>query len=325
MNALLALCLCATAAGTSDRSTVIVVVGAPGTPEYAKQFRAWADQWDAAAKKASAESIRIGSTEEGGMNDRERLRTALAGKANPSKEPLWLVLIGHGTFNGREAKFNLRGPDVTDTELAQWLTPVKRPVAVLDCASASGTFINRLSGNNRVIITANKSGNETNYARFGQYIAEAIADPRADLDKDGQVSLLEAFLTGSGRVQEYYRTHSQLATEHALLDDNGDRLGTPADWFRGVRATRRAKDGAPLDGTRANQFVLIRSDRERQIPAEIRQQRDEIELAIATLRDEKEKLPEGEYYGKLEKLLTKLSRMYRDMPKGSSSAEGHAH
>ena len=87
-----------------------------------------------------------------------------------------------------------------------------------------------------------------NFARLGQYLAEAIADPRADLDKDGQVSLLEAFVTGSSRVEEYYRTHSQLATEHALLDDNGDKLGTPASWFRGVRATQRAKDGATLDG-----------------------------------------------------------------------------
>ena len=104
------------------------------------------------------------------------------------------MLIGHGTFDGREAKFNLRGPDVTDVELADWLLPFKRPVVVINCASASGPFINRLSGANRVVVTATKSGNEINFARFGQYIAEAIADPRADLDKDGQVSLLEAFL-----------------------------------------------------------------------------------------------------------------------------------
>ena len=141
---------------------------------------------------------------------------------------------------------------------------------VIHCGSASGPFLNRLSGENRVIVTATRSGDEQNYARFGQYLAEAIADPRADLDKDGQVSLLEAYLSASSRVDEYYKTHSQLATEHALLDDNGDRLGTPADWFRGVRATRRAKDGAALDGTRAHQLHLVPSDRERKIPAETR-------------------------------------------------------
>ena len=176
------------------------------------------------------------------------------------------MLIGHGTFDGREAKFNLRGPDMTDLELSEWLAPYKRPVVVINCASASGPFINRLSGSNRVVITATKSGYETNFARFGQYLAEAIADPHADLDKDGQVSLLEAFLTASSRVDEYYRTHSQLATEHALLDDNGDRLGTPPNWFRGVRATQRAKDGAALDGIRAHQLHLIPSDRERANP-----------------------------------------------------------
>ena len=80
-------------------------------------------------------------------------------------------------------------------------------------------------------------------------------------------------LSASGRTSEFYRTRSRLATEHALLDDNGDRLGTPADWFRGVRATRRAKDGAPLDGIRAHQLHLILSDRERKLTAQVRQRR----------------------------------------------------
>src|SRR5213075_927990 len=98
----------------------------------------------------------------------------------------------------------------------------------------------------RVIVAAARSGYEQNYARFGQYMAEAIADPTADLDKDGQTSLLEAFLTASRRVAEYYATEGRMVTEHALLDDNGDGFGTPADWFRGIRAVKAAKDGAPL-------------------------------------------------------------------------------
>ena len=228
-------------------------------------------------------------------------------------------------IDGREAKFNLRGPDVTDLELSEWLAPYKRPVVIINCASASGPFINRLSGNNRVVVTATKSGYETNFARFGQYLAEAIADQHADLDKDGQVSLLEAFLTASSRVDEYYRTHSQLATEHALLDDNGDRLGTPANWFRGVRATQRAKDGAALDGTRAHQLHLIPSDRERGIPAEIRQQRDQLELSIAALRDQKDKLGEEEYYVRLEKLMVELARLYREIAGAAPSSADHQH
>jgi hypothetical protein len=310
-----------TTAESSDRPCVITVVGAPGASEYGAQFAKWANLWDAAAKKAGAESIRIGMKEEPGGTDRERLRKVLAEQASAaSREPVWLVLIGHGTFDGREAKYNLRGPDVSDAELALWIAPIKRTVAVLDCTASSSPFLNRLSGPNRVIVTATRSGSEQNYARIGQYLSESIADPSADLDKDGQISLLEAFLTASGRVNEYYKTRAQLATEHALLDDNGDKLGTPADWFHGVRATRRAKDGAALDGVRANQLVLIPSDRERTIPADVRRKRDELELAIAALREKKEKVKEDEYYAKLEPLMLELARLYRDLP--ASGAHG---
>lgn len=242
MKVLLALSLYLATAGDPDRPCVVIVVGAAGASEYTAQFRQSAEGWQAACEKGGTESKTIGLSEQTGPTDRERLKMIIAEKASAATEPLWIVLLGHGTFDGRDAKFNLRGPDLSDAELSDWLAPVKRPVVVINCASSSGPFLNRLSGNDRVVVTATKSGHETNFARLGQYLAEAIADPRADLDKDGQVSLLEAFVTSSNRVEEYYRTHSQLATEHALLDDNGDRLGTPASWFRGVRAIQRAKD-----------------------------------------------------------------------------------
>jgi len=316
MHILLAMTLFAAAAGTADRPCVLVVVGAPGTPEYGTEFRRWAGLWKAAAEKASAESIAIGLTSGGAVPDRERLRAVLSEKASSGRETLWIVLIGHGTYDGREAKFNLRGPDVTDVELSDWLKPLQRPVAVLNCTSASGPFLNRLSAEGRVVITATRSGDEQNFARFGQYLAESIADPRADLDKDGQVSLLEAFLVAGRRVDEFYRTRSRLATEHSLLDDNGDHLGTPADWFRGVRATKRAKDGAELDGLRAHQLSLILSDRERGMPAETRRRRDQLELSVAALRAKKETLPEADYYAQLERLMVDLARIYRNRKPG---------
>jgi hypothetical protein len=317
-NPLLAICLFGIGAGAEDRPCMVIAVGALGTPEYGAEFRRWADQWQAAAAKAGAESVPIGLDAEAGGTDRDRLHSILTQKSSAGREPLWIVLIGHGTYDGREAKFNLRGPDVTDRELAGWLAAVKRPLVVLDCASASAPFLNRLSGENRIVVTATKSGYEVNYSRFGRYLAEAVTEPRADLDKDGQVSLLEAYLTASRRVEEYYRTRSQLATEHALLDDNGDRLGTPADWFHGIRATRRARDGAPLDGIRAHQVHLILSDRERRIPREIRRRRDQLELAIAALRDQKGQLAEDAYYQRLEPLMIELGRLYRDLPAHAS-------
>jgi hypothetical protein len=287
----------------------VIVVGTPGTPEYDRQFRAWANTWQAAASKASAEFLTIGLDPNTAAPDRDRLKTILQEKSS-GREPLWLVLIGHGTYDGHDAKLNLRGPDVTDRELADWLGSALRPLVVLDCTSSSGPFLNRLSKPGRVVVTATKSGHEQNFARFGESLAQAIADPRADLDKDGQVSVLEAFLTAHGRVDEWYRTRGQLATEHALLDDNGDALGTPADWFHGVRATRRAKDGASADGLRAHQIHLIPSDRERQLPLVVRKRRDELELALAVLRDQKERLGEAAYYQKVEGVLVELARLY---------------
>ena len=185
------------------------------------------------------------------ISDRERLRDVLKSEASQSGQPLWVVLIGHGTFDGREAKLNLRGQDLTAEELAGWLKPIPRPLVVINCASSSGPFLKSLSGSGRVVITATRSGHEHNFARFGDYISASIADPAADLDKDGQTSLLEAYLAAAHRTEEFYKSDARLATEHALLDDNGDSLGTPADWFEGTRTTRRAKDGAALDGARA--------------------------------------------------------------------------
>lgn len=316
MKAILFISLCLTAAASDDKASVLVVVGAEGTAEYGAMFRAWSENWRAAAEKGSAGFHSIGIDPAAIANDRDLLRERLAVEAIANtSEPLWLVLVGHGTYDGREAKFNLRGPDLTPGDLAGWLRPAKRPVVVINCASASAPFLNALSGRNRVIITATRSGHELNFARFGQYLSEAIADPKADLDKDDQVSVLEAFLTASSRTAEYYRSRAQLATEHALLDDTGDELGTPSDWFRGVHAIKRAKDGAPVDGVRAHQIHLVASNREKAIPPEVRQRRDQLELEVARLRDRKGQLAEDAYFARLEPLLLELARLYRDRVK----------
>jgi hypothetical protein len=230
--------------------------------------------------------------------------------ARTDAEPLWIVLIGHGTFDGAEAKFNLRGPDVAAKQFAEWLAPIKTPVALVNCASASAPFINAASGPGRVVIAATKSGFEQNFARFGKYLAAAVNDDAADLDKDGQTSLLEAYLTACRGVAEFYSGDQRLATEHALLDDNGDGLGTPADWFRGVRATQRAKEGASLDGLRAHQLHLVRSDRETGMPREMRERRDALELQLAALRDKKTELGDEVYYAQLKPLLVELAELY---------------
>jgi len=288
---------------------IIVVAGAPGTPEYGKAFDAWAERWRLAAERAGAAFERIG-----GGEGRAHLRATLAAAPKAGDEPLWLVLIGHGTFDGREAKFNMVGPDVSATELAEWLKPFERPLVVINCASSSAPFINKLSAPNRVVVTATKSGYELNYTRFGDYLSQAIADPASDIDKDEQVSLLEAFLVASKRVAEFYEEEARLATETALIDDSGDGRGTPASWFRGVRLVAQAARGADPDGARARGFHLIRSDREARMPADLRARRDALERAIEALRAEKgEGAAQDAYYKKLEPLLVELAKLYESL------------
>ena len=303
------LCDVVAAATMAERASVIVVVGAPGEEDYGRSFTQWAARWEKAAKQGGAESKVIGLSAGDSAGDRDQLQQQLAAEPKDGAE-LWLVLIGHGTFDGKEAKFNLRSNDVTATELGGWLQPFRRPVAVINTASASAPFLQRLAATNRVVMTSTRSGSEVNFARFGQHLSESIADLSADLDKDGQTSLLEAFLMASRQVKEFYDVEGRLATEHALLDDTGDGMGTPSDWFRGVRASKSAKDGATLDGFRAHQFHLVKSEAEQKLSPAIRTQRNDLESAIAALRDMKAKLPEDEYYQKLEALLIDLSRLY---------------
>ena len=296
-----------------QEQVVVVAVGAAGTREYAGQFSEWANRWKQACAEGNARCITVGLGEDVNLSDRDQVREVLAEESRQTSAALWLVLIGHGTFDGRTAKFNLRGPDVSAEELARWLEAMKRPVAVINAASSSAPFLKGLSAPNRVVITATKSGFEQNFARFGQFLAEAIIEPQADLDKDGQTSLLEAFLTASHRVGEFYAAEGRLATEHALLDDNGDALGTPADWFRGIRPVQKASDDAALDGYRAHQFHLHYSDTEAQMPPALRAKRDELELAVMKLRDAKATLPEGEYFAKLEALLYEIAQVYEQI------------
>jgi hypothetical protein len=304
-------------AAALGKQAVIVVLGAPGASEYEGEFRAWADQWKQAADKGDAYFTLIGAEAAGDEPDRTMLEQAIAELAAASgqitdAELAWIVLIGHGSFDGETAKFNLRGPDASAKDLAQWLAPVTTPLAVINCASASAPFLAEASAQGRIVIVATKSGHEQNYARFGKYLAEAIDDPAADLDKDEQVSLLEAYLTACRGVAEYYQGEERLATEHALLDDNGDGLGTPADWFRGLRATQRAKEGAALDGARAHQLHLVPSRREARLPREVRERRDGIELELAKLREERASLGDQSYYERLEPLMVELARLYAD-------------
>lgn len=319
MNALLYL-LCGVLAGETpvepSRANVLVVVGAEGTEEYGRQFHQWADRWSDAAKRGNADFSIVGLADTTEISDHDQLQRKLVELGRKNTEPLWIIFIGHGTFDGKVARFNLRGPDVSLPELSTWLKPVERPLAIVNCASCSGPFLNELSGPNRIVVTSTKSGHEYNFSRFGDHLSAAIADPAADLDKDDQTSLLEAYLRACSRVREFYDGEGRLLTEHALLDDNGDRLGTPADWFEGVRAVKLAKSGAAVDGLRANQLYLVRSPVEETLSPELKLRRDDLELRLAKLRTSKGKISEEKYLQQIEPLLIELARLYESAASG---------
>jgi hypothetical protein len=297
---------------SSEAPTLLVVVGAAGEAIYGDAFAKQAKQWAAACATANAAHVGIGADDAAGIDGRERLQQRLAAEPREGLSPLWIVLVGHGTFDGREPRFNLEGADLAAAELAEWINPIKRPIIVINTSSASAPFLNKLAAPNRIVITATRSGHESNFARFGGYLADCLADSAADLDQDGQTSLLEAFLRASHLTAEFYATEGRLATEHALIDDNGDGLGTPAEWFRGIRATKKARDGASLDGPRAHQCHLIRTGDEQSLSPELRARRDALELQIASLREIKSDMSEDEYYDRLETLLLELAKLYRE-------------
>jgi hypothetical protein len=303
-------------AQTNEERTLVLVIGAPGEPEYAEEFSAWANLWKQAAAQGGLQIRVVGEDAPFAEDDRARLLKILAEEISRPAGELWIVFIGHGTFDGRSAKFNLRGPDISADDLAAALKSCSRPLAVVQCASASGPFLPALSALGRVIITATRSGYEDNATRFGGYLARAIANPSADLDKDGQTSLLEAFLLASRQVEQFYKDQGLLMTEHALLDDNGDGLGTPPDWFRGLRAVKSAAEGKAVDGVRAHQMILVRGESEQKLSPETRARRDDLERQLSGLRARKSAMNEDDYYKQLEAIMVQTARLYEnDEPK----------
>lgn len=292
----------------AENGRLLLVVGAHGTEEFGASFEQSAAAWARRAQEGGIQVTRLIPKPD--AEPRAELQ-ALLQKSAGDPSPLWLVLLGHGTFDGREARFNLDGPDITASELGEWLQPHTGPIAVALCFSCSAPFVPKLAGKNRVILSATKSGYEMNYSRFGAYLAEAMADPSRDLDKDQQVSLLEGFLSASRRTLDFYEQEGRLATEHPLLDDNGDGLGVPAEWFQGVVPIKKALNAQEVDGRRAHQWTLVPSDRERNLDPDLKEERNRLELELFSLRDNRPKEPGDAYFAQLERLLTRLAGIYQ--------------
>jgi hypothetical protein len=289
---------------------VVVVVGAPGLPEYDETHRQAAKAWTDTCERADLVSSIIGQ-QATDQSDKATIQQLLETQSDSeSSSPLWIVLIGHGTWNGATANFNLAGPDVSAKELDQWLSSVSRPTIVINGASCSSPFIDRLSGPDRVIVTATRSGSEQNYTRFRETIASAFGDPAADLNHDEAVSVREAFIKAVAETEAFYRSQGRLVSEHALLDDNGDRRGSSAELLTGKQTP---KGDEVIDGDLAATFTIPLGDAPQKLSAEQIETRDQLERQLDELKQrfaapaERDQLREAAF-----PILLQLSQLYVD-------------
>lgn len=232
-----ALCVLCSPLG-AQRTHLLIVSGLGGEPQYTEQFRALGLALaDVARKKyAMPDSEVVYLAEEGakdaritGVSTKVNVESALARfakNAGPGDEVV-IVLIGHGSGSQEDSKISLPGPDMSARDFARDLVPFKtQQVGFVDLTSASGDVLPVLSAPNRVVITATKSSFERNESLFAKYFIAALTGDGADVDKDGRVSLLEAYRYAVTETKRYYDDLGRLQTEHAQLDDDGDKKGT---------------------------------------------------------------------------------------------------
>ena len=296
--------------GNENSTDLLLVLGAPGLDEFRETFSQWAEIWQSNAERAGLVIKTIGPSEKNGeSSDRERIESALRTIATDDlASPLWIVLIGHGTWDGQTANFNLVGPDVSAKQFAQWTGSIKRPVVFVNCTSSSAPFINRLSGKNRVIVTATKSGSEHNFARFGKHFAEAFGSVEADLDHDDEVSVREAFLLAASETERFYKEQGRLATEHALLEDNGDQKGSSLKLVLG-KASAKDRTNA-IDGPLAAKVSIPATDNVLQLSAEQKAKRNELEAKLLKLKQDLSAADPAELRAKALPILIELARLY---------------
>lgn len=316
-SAMIALVLAVQAPATQTH--VIIVSGVGGEPAYQQAFlEAGAAMRDAVRTRFGVPDANVTFLAERPERDRARIsgkstkaevEKAFAAVASRSKagDLVFVLLIGHGSAMNGGARFNVPGPDLTAEDFAKLLAGLDgRRVAFVNAASASGEFVAPLAGKDRAIVTATKSGMERNETKFARYFVAAYAGDDADADKDGRVSLLEAFEYARREVARSYEDAGTLRTEHALLDDNGDGKGVE-------EPTTRTADGALASrmflsaGTAA---VAAATDPR---VAEWLRQKATLEVSIDSLRRRKLSTDSVTYQQALERLLVELATVDRQI------------
>jgi hypothetical protein len=286
---------------------LLVVTGVEGEPAYGDTFHRWAMAIVDAATKNGAVSdsnlvylaekperdaprIRARSTRE----NVERALSDMAARARPG-DTVFVVLIGHGSFDGQLGSFNLPGPDLTAADYARLLGRfAAQSVVFVNTASSSGAFLAPLAGPGRTIVTATRTGGERNDTRFPEYFVEALNTTAADRNRDGRISVLEAFEYARTKVAEAYEQEGLVLTEHATLEDgNGGSLAATL-----ALAPAHPPSAAPASIADPAVRALV-------------EERQAIEDQLAGLKLRKNRMDPARYEEELERLLTELARKTR--------------
>jgi hypothetical protein len=283
---------------------LLIISGLGGEEAYRERFHEWAKKMqEAAVARIGVPEDHIWYLAEKPDKDPDRIH-AKSTKENVQKvlnelservrpgDQVFILLIGHGSYRSEESRFNLPGPDMTAEEFAAALAPFsEQKLVFVNTASASGSFLEALSGENRVVVTATKSGLERNETVFGGYFVEAYAEEGADVNKDDAVSVLEAFEYARLQVASFYEGENRLQTEHAVLEDQDSRAASAFLAGDGRASGERPSDDPEL----AALYEEIQS----------------IEDRIEILKQQKEGMSAELYMKELETLLLELARKRR--------------
>jgi hypothetical protein len=287
----------------------VTVAGLGGEPDYEQRFTANANDLDKIFKGVAGAHV---WTLTGAKATKAGLAEVMGEVARQAKaeDDLVLTLIGHGSFDGSEYKFNLVGPDATAAELAAICDriPARRQL-VVDTTSASGGAVAALERPGRAVISATKSGTEKNATVFARYWVEALQDPSADTDKNESISAAEAFVYADRKTTEFYSSQKRLATEHPQFEDTG--RGEPV---------RSAAMGQGREGALMQTLTVVRigsAQAAMNDPAkrDLLGKKEELEQKIDGLKYEKAAMEPGEYKKELTAALVELAKVQADLDK----------
>lgn len=291
---LLSLLLIAAAGRASAATYILTVAGLGGEPDYEQRFTMLATDVDKILH-TGAQTDRVVETLKGADATKVKMEAALnrfAAQAKPA-DAFVLMLIGHGTFDGTDYKFNLPGPDISGAELAALLNKIQAGrQLVVDMTSASGGVKDVLKKDNRVVITATRSGLEKNATVFARFWVEAMRDASADVDKNEIVSALEAFQYADKKTGDFYKEQKRIATEHPQVDDQQKASAFPLLRYGSASA-------------------VVTDPAKRALIAK----KDDVENRIDALKYQKSLMAPDDYRKQLTALLLELSRVQAEIDK----------